>query len=64
VIDTINFTVLTSIDIPGYALDVAVSPDGRWVFAGDQYGAGLAVIDASTNTVHTVLTGLGQLIEH
>lgn len=61
VIDTINFTVLTSIDIPGYALDVAVSPDGRWVFAGDQYGAGLAVIDASTNAVHTVLTGLGSL---
>ncbi len=61
VVDTISFNILTSIYVFPTPWDVAVSPDGHWVFTGDRYGSGLAIIDAFDNTLHTVLTGLGDL---
>lgn len=61
VIDTSTFTILTSIPVTGTPWDVVVSPDGRWVYTGDRYSAGLTIIDALDNTVHTVVSGLGEV---
>lgn len=61
VIDTTSFTVQTTIPVFSNPWDVVISPDGRWVFVSDRYGAGLAMIDALDNTVHATLTGLGAL---
>jgi len=61
VIDTSTFVITDYIDIGGNPWDVAVSPDGAWVFAGDRWGAGLSVIDTNTNTVYTTVTGMGEL---
>lgn len=61
VIDTSSFSILTSIPFGSDPWDIAVSPDGKWVFASDRQGAGLAVIDALNNTLYTTVTGLGDL---
>ena len=61
VIDTTDFSIVKAIPVGGEPWDVAVSPDGRWVFTGDRWGGGLAVIAAGSNTVHTTITGLGDL---
>jgi YVTN family beta-propeller protein len=61
VIDTTSFITVTSIAVGSDPHDVAVSPDGRRVFAGSRWGDGLAVIDADSNTLHTTVTGLGDL---
>lgn len=61
VIDTTNFSIVASIPVFGNPWDVATSTDGRWVFTGDRYGAGLAVIDASDNTLETRVTNVGSL---
>lgn len=61
VIDTSTFTIQTTIHVPGTPSAVAVSPDGRWIYASDRYGSGLAVIEAANNTLHTIVAGLGEL---
>ncbi len=61
VIDTTRWDIVEQIEVGGLPWDVAVSPDGRWVFSGDRWGEGLTVIDAGSNQVHTILTGLGDL---
>lgn len=61
VIDTSTFTVTGSIDTDANLWDVAVSPDGKWVFADDLDAGSFWVIDAATNSIHTFITGLGQL---
>ena len=61
VIDLTTFSIITAIPVGGDPRDAAVSPDGRWVFVSDRSGAGLAVIAAGSNTVHTTVTGLGGL---
>ncbi|MGD8491914.1 MAG: YncE family protein, partial [Anaerolineae bacterium] len=61
VIDTTTFGIVNTIPVGADPWDVAVSPDGQWVFTGDRQGAGLAIIDASNEAVHTTITGLGDL---
>lgn len=61
VIDTTSLDIIASISVGSEPWDVVVSPDGQWVFASDRWGAGLAVIDASTDTLHTTVTDLGEL---
>ena len=61
VIDTDTFSISSSVDIGGEPWDVAVSPNGSWIFAGDRQGAGLSVIDANSLTLHTTVGGLGAL---
>jgi YVTN family beta-propeller protein len=61
VIDTTTFSITASIPVGEDPHDVAVSPDGRWVFAGSRRGDGLAVIDAYSNLLHTTVTGPGTL---
>ncbi len=58
VIDTTTNSVITTISLPGYFLDLAISPDGSRVYAGG-WGNGrpVAVIDTATNTVIQTLTG-------
>ena len=50
-----------AIPVQGVPWDVAVSPDGRWVFTGDRWGAGLDVIPVGANRVYTTVTGLGRV---
>jgi YVTN family beta-propeller protein len=61
VVDTSTFETIASIYVGGDPWDVAASPNGSWVFAGDRWGAGLSVIDASMNTLYTTVTGLGEI---
>ena len=61
VVDTTSFVVIATISAVSDPWDVAVSPDGLWVFAGSRQGAGLAVIDTLDNSLHTVIGGLGSL---
>jgi DNA-binding beta-propeller fold protein YncE len=60
VIDTNFFTVQTTIPYGGFVWDVQTSPDGRWVYASEYYGTGLAKIDVSTNTIVDTLPGYGK----
>jgi hypothetical protein len=61
VMDTTNFSILTSIHHGAAVMDVAVSPDGRYVFASEYTtSAGIAVIDTQTNSIITVIGGLGD----
>jgi YVTN family beta-propeller protein len=61
VMDTTTFGIVDSISVGGEPWDVAVSPDGHWVFASDRWGAGLHVIDTTSNSVFTTVTGLSDL---
>jgi len=61
VIDTTSFEIVATIPAGGEPWDVAMPPDGQWLFVSDRYGDGLAVIDPNTNAVHTTLTNLGNL---
>jgi YVTN family beta-propeller protein len=61
VIDTTTFGIIASVPVGSDPHDVAASPDGQWVFAGSRWGDGLAVVDADSNTLHTTVTGLGDL---
>jgi uncharacterized repeat protein (TIGR01451 family) len=61
VVDTTAFSIATAIPTSGEPWDVAVSPDGRWVFTGDVQDSGLDVIVAVSNTIYTTVTGLGGL---
>jgi YVTN family beta-propeller protein len=61
VIDTNTFTIIDSIPVSGEPWDVAVSPDGAWVYAGNRMGVGVWVIDASTNSLYTTIAGVGGI---
>lgn len=61
VLDTTTMTAVTSIPVGGDPWDVANSVDGRWVYVSNRSGSGLAVVDAFSNTVHTVVSNLGTL---
>jgi DNA-binding beta-propeller fold protein YncE len=61
VIDTTTFSILTAIPVGVRRWNVAVSPHGKWVFASSRWDEGVAVIDAVSNTLHTTLTGLGDV---
>lgn len=61
VIDTHSFSIVETVHVGGEPWDVIVSPDGQWVFSGDRWGQGLTIIDAGSNRVHAILTGLGDL---
>jgi len=61
VIDTASFSIVEAIPVSGEPWDVGVSPDGRWVFAGNRWGAGLDVIAIGSSAVYTTVTGLGRL---
>ena len=63
VINTKTFAIIETIPLPGGndLRDVAVSPDGQWVFTVDRHGSGLFVIDAESNTIHTTVTDIGGL---
>ena len=60
VIDTNTFTIKTVIHSGSILWGVVVSPDGHWVYAGDEFGDGLFKINASTNTVVDTLPGYGR----
>jgi YVTN family beta-propeller protein len=61
VIDTTINSVIETIPLPGYFLDLAISPDGSRVYAGG-WGNGqpVAVIDTATNSVIETLTGFSS----
>jgi YVTN family beta-propeller protein len=61
VIDTATFSIITAIPVGSDPWDVAISPDGGWVLASDRSGDGLAVIDTDSNSLHSTVTGLGDL---
>ena len=61
VVDTTSFVVIATIPAVSDPWDIAVSPDGLWVFTGSRQGGGLAVIDTLDNSLHTVISGLGSL---
>jgi len=66
VVDTRRLTVAAAIPLASDPWDVAISPDGAgtgptWVYVGNRWGAGLAVIDADAQRVHTTTTGLDFL---
>lgn len=62
VLDTTTLAVVDTIDMVGEPWDVAISPDGRWLYTGDRWGSGLSVIDLNTNSVYATLTDLGYLM--
>ncbi|MEJ2207490.1 MAG: hypothetical protein P8129_00460 [Anaerolineae bacterium] len=61
VIDTAAWSIVTSIPVGTEPWDVAISPNGQWLFAGDRWGWGLAVIDTTSDALHTTVTGLDYL---
>lgn len=61
VLDTTTFDTVQRIAVGGDPWDVVLSADAQWLFASDRQSAGLTVIDAQSNTVHTRVTGLGNL---
>jgi YVTN family beta-propeller protein len=61
VVDTTGYGIIATIPVGDEPWDVAISADGQRVFAGDRWGEGLAVVDTTSNTVRTTVTGLGEL---
>lgn len=62
VIDTSTFTIRATVAGLSNPSAVAVSPDGRWVYATGRYGAGLVVMNTENNAIHTVVSGMGELV--
>ena len=61
VLDTSVFGIVDTIPVSAEPWDVAVSPDGRWVFTGDRSSGVITVIDTTTNAIHTTIGGLGTV---
>lgn len=62
IIDTTTMTITGAVRVARDPWDVAVSPDGQWVYASSRGGAGLFVIDANSHTLHNTVTGVGYLV--
>jgi YVTN family beta-propeller protein len=61
VIDTTTFTIMGTLDLPGSAWGLAISTDGRYVYASVPSQGGIAVVDAIHNTLNEVVQGTGSL---
>lgn len=59
VIDTTTLTVMNTLVLPGSAWGLAISTDGRYVYASVPSQRGIAVVDAFHNTLTRVAQGLG-----
>ena len=51
VLDTQTFSIVDTIPVTGEPWDVAVSPDGQWVYTGDRQSGVISVIDVQTHAV-------------
>jgi YVTN family beta-propeller protein len=58
VIDTSTFTIIDTIVLSGYPADIAVSPDGAWLYACAPGEVLLWVIDTHTNSIYTTISGI------
>jgi YVTN family beta-propeller protein len=61
VIDTTTFTIMGTLDLPGSARGLAISTDGRYVYASVPSQGGIAVVDAIHNTLNEVVPGAGNV---
>jgi YVTN family beta-propeller protein len=61
ILDSVTNTITGSIDVVNEPWDVAVSPDGQWLYTGDRWGQGLSVVDLNSNSVITTLSLPGAL---
>ena len=55
VLDTQTFSIVDTIPVTGEPWDVAVSPDGQWVYTGDRQSGVISVIDVQTHAVNSVI---------
>ncbi|MFQ5551953.1 MAG: YncE family protein, partial [Gemmatimonadales bacterium] len=59
-----DMTPVDTIDLEGSPWHPVFTPDGRWVYVGNNWNNSVTVVDMDTRSVHSVVTGNGIAQPH